>query len=262
MKNLVVKQVSKTFVTNEKTSLRVLNNVNLHVGAGEFVALVGPSGCGKTTLLDCMAGLNTYDNGTIFVGEDQVFAGNHFASYLMRDDGLLPWRSVVDNIILSCELQNDDTSTAQKKAQKLIKKFGLAGFEHYYPHALSGGMRQRVALARTYLVEHDLLLMDEPFARLDALTKMSMQQWFLDVWQKDKKTVLFVTHDIDEALLLADRVYIMSERPGRIIAEYAVSIARPRKYTVTTSRSFIRLKTLCQKSLGVIKQKAPAREAF
>ncbi len=245
MKNeniLIVDKLSKSFDNSDDKKIRVLKNIDLKIYAGELVALIGPSGCGKTTLLDCIAGLLAYDNGSIQINDDLVTKNKHCASYMMQNDGLLPWQQVIDNVMLPLIIKGIDKKQAKQQAQKLLKQFGLSEFEKYYPDRLSGGMRQRVALARTYLVDHDVMLMDEPFSRLDALTKLAMQQWFLNIWQKNKKTVLFVTHDIDEAIFLADRIYVMSARPGKIIGEYTVPLARPRKSGISITSAFISIK--------------------
>lgn len=208
-KKLTITNLTKTF-----KKLDVLKNVSLYVGEGELVSIVGPSGCGKSTLLDCVAGLESYQ-GEIIGGQ---------AAYMLQDDTLLPWRRVIDNVILPLEIAGIKKDMAKKQARKLLSVFGLEKFERYYPFMLSGGMRQRAALLRTYLGKKDLLLLDEPFARLDAITRRKMQEWFLSIWQKHKKSVLFVTHDVDEAVLLSNRVYVMSGRPGRIIKDIAIDI--------------------------------------
>lgn len=246
---LIISRLNKSFDDSTKKSIQVLNNIDLHISAGELVALIGPSGCGKTTLLDCIAGLLTYDSGSIVVDEYHVTRGKHCVSYMMQYDGLLPWQTVIDNVMLPLVIKGIDKKFAKKRAQKLLKQFGLSAFETYYPDKLSGGMRQRVALARTYLVDHDVMLMDEPFSRLDALTKLTMQQWFLNILEKHKKTVLFVTHDIDEAIFLADRIYVMSPRPGSILAEHKISLTRPRKSDAPTTLQFISIKKKLMETL-------------
>ncbi len=241
-KKLTIHSLSKTFKNSTSLNVSVLKNIDLYVNEGELVALIGPSGCGKTTLLDCIAGLAAYDSGVILVSDDKVVQGKHLVSYMMQEDGLLPWRHVIDNVMLPLEIKGVNKNNAKKQALPLLQQFELSGFEKHYPGELSGGMRQRVALARTYLVGRNVMLMDEPFSRLDALTKTALELWFLDIWQKNRKTVLFVTHDIDEAILLADRIYVLSTRPGRVIAEYRVSIPRPREFDASTTFQFIALK--------------------
>ena len=228
---LVIKNVSKTF---KKANLEVLKNISLEVNNNELVGIVGPSGCGKSTLLDCIAGLVIADSGEILL--------ENKASYMMQDDNLFPWRNILDNVILPLEIEGIKKDAARKEAQKLLHLFGLEKFAAYYPFMLSGGMRQRVSLLRTYLCKKDVMLLDEPFARLDALTRRQMQEWFLTIWQKSKKSVLFVTHDVDEAILLSDRVYVMSKRPGRIVAEIGIDLERPRAVDVLSSKKFVDFK--------------------
>lgn len=254
MKNenkLIIRNLSKSFDDSGK-KIQVLINIDLEVAAGELVAVIGPSGCGKTTLLDNIAGLLSIDSGSISIDKDKVIKDKHFASYMMQNDGLLPWQRIIDNVMLPLIIKRVDKTFAKKIARTLLKQFGLLEFEKYYPEKLSGGMRQRVALARTYLVDNELMLMDEPFSRLDALTKLTMQQWFLNIWEKHRKTVLFVTHDIDEAIFLADRIYVMSSRPGKIVAKYNIPLPRPRKKDISTSPQFIALKKKLLHDLATI----------
>jgi NitT/TauT family transport system ATP-binding protein len=215
------------------------------VAPGEFVTVVGPSGCGKSTLFNIVAGLDEPDTGGIL-----RFKGNscHAADLLGRvafmpqRDLLLPWRNVVDNAILALEVEGVKRLEARAKARNMLPEFGLAGFEKQYPHQLSGGMRQRVALMRTFLFERDLMLLDEPFGALDALTRAMMQRWLLDVWQKYRRTILFITHDVDEAIFLGDRVLVMTARPGSVKLEQVVDLPRPRRPEIVTAPEFVRLK--------------------
>ncbi len=225
---LLIKKVTKTF---PKTNLEVLQNISLTVADGEFVSVLGPSGCGKSTLLDIIAGLTNCDAGDIILDDKTIGKKLGKVAYMMQDDNLFPWRNILDNVILPLEITGIKKSVAEEEAKKLLSVFGLEKFVSYFPFMLSGGMRQRASLLRTYLSKKDVLLLDEPFAKLDALTRRQMQEWFLSIWQKDKRSVLFVTHDIDEAILLSDRIYVMSQRPGKIVAEISVKIKRPRKIT-------------------------------
>lgn len=224
-KKLTIRKVAKTF---SATNLEVLKDVSLFVRAGEFVSIIGPSGCGKSTILDCIAGLTSPDNGEIILDNKSILHKSGEAAYMMQDDNLFPWRTILDNVIVPLEIAGVEKSLGREQAQKMLHIFGLEKFMSYYPFMLSGGMRQRASLLRTYLCKKDVLLLDEPFARLDALTRRQMQEWFLSIWQQDKRSVLFVTHDIDEAILLSDRIYVMSKRPGTIIAEIPVKLKRPR----------------------------------
>jgi len=201
-------------------SLEALAAVDLEVGAGEFVAVVGPSGCGKSTLLDLVAGLDPPSAGSVAVGGD--------VGYMPQSDLLMPWADVLDNASLGPRLAGAPRADARKRAAAELPRFGLEGFGDAWPSQLSGGMRQRTALLRTFLAGRDVLLLDEPFASLDALTRSEMQEWLLEVWAMDPKTVLLVTHDVAEAVFLADRVCVLSPRPGRIVADVTIDIDRPR----------------------------------
>lgn len=225
-KKLIIKKVSKRF---QKTDLDVLQNISLTVDEGEFVSVLGPSGCGKSTLLDIVAGLTKHDNGEIILDGKVIGKKSGMVAYMMQDDNLFPWRTILDNVIVPLEIAGVEKNKARDEAKKLLHIFGLEKFVSYFPFMLSGGMRQRASLLRTYLCKKDVLLLDEPFAKLDALTRRQMQEWFLNIWQQDKRSVLFVTHDIDEAIILSDRIYVMSQRPGKIVAEISVKMKRPRK---------------------------------
>jgi NitT/TauT family transport system ATP-binding protein len=206
-----------------------LRPVSLHVDEGEFVALVGPSGSGKTTLLSIFAGLESPSSGTVLLRGDPHPRLLGQSGYMPQRDLLLPWRSALGNAIAGLQAQGVSRSEASDRARTLFDEFGLAGFERAWPATLSGGMRQRVAFARTVLAAHDLLLLDEPFGALDALTRTGLQRWLADLWERLGATCLLVTHDLDEALLLADRIYVLSPRPGEIRLERAVPLERPRR---------------------------------
>ncbi|BBK44422.1 ABC transporter ATP-binding protein [Allostella vacuolata] len=223
-----------------------IDGVDLRVGRGEFVTLVGPSGCGKSTLFNIAAGLADADPGGEIRFGGQRHAGRDLlgrVSFMPQRDLLLPWRRVIDNAILALEVEGMRRADARARALAMMPEFGLAGFERHYPHQLSGGMRQRVALIRTFLFERDLMLLDEPFGALDALTRTMMQRWLLDVWQRHRRSILFITHDVDEAIFLGDRVVVMTARPGRIKLDVAVDLPRPRPAHVATSAGFLRIKS-------------------
>lgn len=209
--------------------LRVLAGLDLEVGAGEFVSLLGPSGCGKTTLLNIIAGLIRPDSGRIFLNGREVPSCRGHAAYMQQDDLLLPWRTALENAILGPELKGADRTRARHEAEGLFHRFGLEGFADHYPAELSGGMRQRVALIRTLLTGKELLLLDEPFGSLDALTRSVLHRYLLGVFEEFEKTVLFVTHDLEEALVLSDRVYLLTARPAKVKAVLKVPLPRPRK---------------------------------
>jgi ABC-type nitrate/sulfonate/bicarbonate transport system ATPase subunit len=213
--------------------LVALDRLSLTVAAGEVVAVVGPSGCGKSTLLELLAGLQQPDEGAVYA---------EAAAYMPQRDSLLPWRTALANAALALECAGASKREARRAAQPLFERFGLAGFESARPHELSGGMRQRVALARTFLSGRELVLLDEPFASLDAITRGSLQEWLADALRDEPRTVVLVTHDVQEALYLADRVVILSPRPGRVVAEIEVPLPRPRPRRATvTSAEFAAL---------------------
>jgi ABC-type nitrate/sulfonate/bicarbonate transport system ATPase subunit len=211
------------------SAVTALADLSLVVARGEFVALVGPSGGGKSTLLSIIAGLDTPTVGSVALDGDPQAQRLGRVGYMPQRDLLLPWRTALDNAVAGLEVRGVPKAAAREQARALFADFGLAGFERAYPHALSGGMRQRVAFARTVLAARELLLLDEPFGALDALTRAGLQRWLLDIWGRLGATCLLVTHDVDEALLLADRVYVLTARPGRVRLERRVPLARPRR---------------------------------
>lgn len=219
-----------------------LQHVSLTVDEGEFVALVGPSGSGKTTLLSIFAGLETPTSGTVLLQGDPHARRLGQSGYMPQRDLLLPWRTALGNALAGLEAQSVPRAEAAQRARALFAEFGLAGFERAWPATLSGGMRQRVAFARTVLAAHDLLLLDEPFGALDALTRTSLQRWLADLWERLRATCLLVTHDLDEALLLADRIYVFSSRPGTVRLERAVPLERPRRLEMLVRPEIVALK--------------------
>ncbi|MCJ7829994.1 MAG: ABC transporter ATP-binding protein, partial [Desulfobacterales bacterium] len=209
----------------------VLRDISLQVAPGEIIGLIGPSGCGKTTLFNILAGLVSPDQGAIRLDGRPVAHIRSRVAYMQQKDLLLPWRTALDNAILGMEIQGIAKARARQEAMALLQVFGLEGFQDSYPHALSGGMRQRVALMRTLLCRRQILLLDEPFGALDTITRAGMQRWLLKVWMHFRPSVLLVTHDVEEALLLADRIYILTSRPGTIKATISVMLPRPRSAT-------------------------------
>ncbi|RCW49238.1 MULTISPECIES: ABC transporter ATP-binding protein [unclassified Halanaerobium] len=208
--------------------LPVLAEINISVKRGEFICIIGPSGCGKSTLFNILVGLEKPDKGRIFLkGEDITGTRGHIA-YMPQRDLLFPWRTVMENVLLGVEIKKENLQKAYQEAEKLIPLFGLKGFENHYPDQLSGGMRQRAALLRTVLTHNDILALDEPFGALDALTRTTMQEWILSIQEKLDKTILFITHDIEEAILLADRIIILNGRPGRITDKLKIDLQPPR----------------------------------
>ena len=227
------------------SKLKVLNNVSLSIGEGEFVSLLGPSGCGKSAVLNLISGLLEPDVGMV-----SFPSGGKKVSYMPQKDLLLPWRTVLDNACIPLEVAGLSKKAARARALKWMPLFGLKGFESSYPSQLSGGMRQRAAVLRTFLHQGEILLLDEPFGKLDALTRAHLQQWLLSVWQEFRQSVLFVTHDIDEALFLSDKVYVMSERPGTVKEELKVNLPRPRSGEIVTSGEFVNQKKQILKLLS------------
>ncbi len=227
--SLEARHVSMRFEQKRmQTQMLAVDDVSFEIHGGEFVSIVGPSGCGKTTLLNIAGGLLTPTAGTFVVRGQKVRGPGKDRAMVFQDASLLPWRTVLGNVVYGVECQGRDTKAMTPKAHDLIDLVGLKGFERYYPHELSGGMRQRVNLARALLTEPEVLLMDEPFAALDAQTREAMQAELLRVWSETRKTVLFITHQIDEAVFLSDRVLVMGSHPGRLLEDIRIDAARPR----------------------------------
>jgi ABC-type nitrate/sulfonate/bicarbonate transport system ATPase subunit len=240
---LQVAGVAKTYPgSRREPPLRVLAGVDLEVGHEEFVALIGPSGCGKSTLLDIVSGLETPTAGTVALAGDRETSRLGRVAYMHQRDLLLPWRDVMGNAVLGLEIAGAGREEARARARALMAKFGLEGFEGAYPANLSGGMRQRVALLRTMLGDQPLILLDEPFGALDAITRAALQEWLGRVISEARRSALLVTHDVDEALLLSDRVYVMSGRPGRTIRTLEVDLERPRSQATVVTPRFVELK--------------------
>ena len=220
-----------------------LAKIDLEVKNGEFITFVGPSGCGKTTLMNVIAGLQQPTSGHVMMDGADIAGKPGHVGYMFQKDLLIPWRTVTGNIVLGAALTGRATKADRTAARELAARYGLGDFVDHYPHALSGGMRQRVALMRTLAFHKDVLLLDEPFGALDAQTRLEMQQWLLEVWADSGRTVLFITHDVDEAVFLADRVVVMSARPGRIQAVHEVAVPRPRTVDTLMTSEFMELKS-------------------
>ena len=225
---LVIKNISKNFVSTHQKNLTVLEDINLTVAEEEFVALVGPSGCGKSTLLNLTAGLLEPTNGSIYFTD---MHNNKIPEIgiVFQETGLFPWRSVYDNIAFGLEAAGIAKPEQRERIERYIEMVGLSGFEKAFPHQLSGGMRQRVGIARALVINPDLLLMDEPFSALDAQTRTIMQEELVTLWEKTRLSTLYVTHNIQEAVLLADRIVLLSRRPGKISKILTISIPRPER---------------------------------
>ncbi|MBV9169703.1 MAG: ABC transporter ATP-binding protein [Chloroflexi bacterium] len=227
--------------TRRETRFAALRDVSLQVQQGEFISLVGASGCGKTTFLRIVDGLITPTRGQILVDGREVRGPGPDRGFVFQQDALFPWRTVLDNVIFGLEVQGRGKREARSLADHFVELVGLSGFEHHFPHELSGGMRQRANLARALTIDPAILLMDEPFAALDAQTRELMQSELLRIWRSNRKTVLFVTHQIDEAVYLADRVVVMTSRPGQVKAILEVGIPRPRSLSVKRTPRFLEL---------------------
>ena len=245
--------VSK-MMERDSRPLQVLRDVNFHAEEGEFVSIIGPSGCGKSTLLNIIAGLDSPTSGSVALhgGTDRLRLGS--VGYMQQKDLLMPWRSVLDNATLGLELQGVSKRDAGQRARQHLGRFGLEGFENAYPHELSGGMRQRAAFLRTVLADQEVFLLDEPFGALDALNRTQIHQWLTSLWESMQKTIVLVTHDVDEAILLSDRVYVMSARPGRMKMVQSVDLPRPRSIDVFSTPAFMALKSAL---LNSIREEAP-----
>jgi NitT/TauT family transport system ATP-binding protein len=219
--------------------LEALRDINAEIARGEFISLVGPSGCGKTTLLRIVAGLETATSGAVLLDGRAVTGPGGDRGFVFQNDNLLPWRSVFDNAMIGPEVAGRAGPASRRRTRDLLKLVGLGGFEGYYPRQLSGGMRQRVNLARALAIDPQILLMDEPFSALDAQTREIMQTELMRIWEEGRKTVLFVTHQIDEAVFLSDRVLVLARRPGRIQETVTVTLPRPRTLAVKRTAEFV-----------------------
>ena len=225
---LEVVEVTKRFAGRADRPLVAVEKASLTIAGGEFVTIVGPSGCGKSTLLNMMSGLTVPTEGKLRFNGADVHGVNRHIGYITQQDNLMPWRTLRDNVAFPLEIAGVPKVVRYERVKKWLEQVGLDGFEDAYPHELSGGMRQRANIVRTLVYEPDVLLMDEPFGPLDAQTRLLMQHDLLDLWRKTGKTIVFVTHDLTEAIALADRVVLMSARPGRIVRVDRVEIPRPR----------------------------------
>ncbi len=232
-----VRHLSKWYRVNGHV-VQALADVSLAAEPGEFVSVVGPSGSGKTTLFNLICGLSRPDSGELLLKGQPVQGRRGLVAYMPQKDVLLPWRTVLGNVLLGAEVDGRPADEARQEALELVPAFGLEGFEHRYPHELSGGMRQRAALLRTYLFHRDVLLLDEPFGALDALTRRQLQLWLLSVWEERRKTILFVTHDVAEAVFLSDRIYVLTARPAQVREVVAVDLPRPRTAEMVAHPAF------------------------
>src|SRR3979409_1438678 len=260
---LCVDDVSMTFRTNVTSKnvagvFHALAPVTLAIPQGRFVSLIGPSGCGKSTIFNIIAGLLEPTAGEVLIDGIAATGTIGRVGYMLQKDLLLPWRTVLDNVILGMEIQGVPLREARGRALPLLQRYGLSGFEYLYPSSLSGGLRRRAALLRPLLFDPDVILLDEPFGALDAQTKLHMQEWLMQLWSDFKKTVVFVTHDVEEAIYLSDEIHVMGTRPGRILESIPVALPRPRARTTALTPDFIAIKEHC---MTLLSAGAPALEA-
>ncbi len=234
---LEVRNVSKTFDGEE-----IIKGISMYLEQGEIVSLLGASGGGKTTLFNIIAGLSNPDEGSVWLEEEEITGKPGNISYMLQKDLLLPYRTILDNVALPLLVRGMKKKEAREKAAAYFDQFGLAGTEKKYPAQLSGGMKQRAALLRTYLFSGEVALLDEPFSALDMLTKQSIHEWYLDVMEKIQLSTLFITHDIDEAILLSDRIYLLTGKPGEITKEIVIAEQKPRSKDFSLSEEFLQYK--------------------
>lgn len=245
MEKLATRNICMSFGEKE-----VLRDISVTLGEGEIVCLLGVSGVGKTTLFNIISGIMRPDSGSVFLNGQEITGQAGKVSYMQQKDLLLPFRTILDNVCLPLFIRGMHRAEARAKASPYFEEFGLAGTEQLYPHELSGGMRQRAALLRTYLFSDEVALLDEPFSALDAITKAAIHQWYLGVMQEINLSTLFITHDIDEAITLSDRIYLLTGAPGRIAAEIPIAVKKPRGADFGVSDEFIAYKRQILNLLG------------
>lgn len=219
-------------------NMLIIDDISLELKENEFVTLIGPSGCGKSTIFNMISGLIHIDSGKVLIDGKECTGKTGKVSYMYQKDLLLPWQKIIDNAALPLRIRGYNRKDSHQRVKKYFKLFGLEGFEYKYPHQLSGGMRQRAALMRTYMNSKDIILLDEPLGGLDAITKFKMQNWLLGVLEKLQVSILFITHDIEEAIFLSDRIYVLSNRPAKIKKEIVVDLPKPRNREIITSKKF------------------------
>jgi NitT/TauT family transport system ATP-binding protein len=229
---------SKKFATRSGDQVLALSEVTLSIDKGKFITLVGPSGCGKSTLLRMIGGLLTRSSGSVSIGGEEIKAPTDGVGMVFQSPVLLPWRTVLDNVTIAADLGRANRKLVNERALRFLQLVGLSGFENKYPSELSGGMQQRVGITRALVHDPDVLLMDEPFAALDALTRDRLQVELQTLWMASQKTVIFVTHSIQEAVFLADRVIVLAPRPGRVVDDIAIDLPRPRTLEMINSKEF------------------------
>ncbi|WP_168413131.1 ABC transporter ATP-binding protein [Bacillus salacetis] len=242
MDKLKIENLSKSFEDQ-----LILDNLTLSVGDGEFLSVLGPSGSGKSTLFHLIGGLYAPEKGSIRIDGEDITGQRGYISYMPQAPSLLPWRSVEDNVLLGQEISGKKDRAG---ARKMIQRAGLAGYEKAFPHELSGGMKQRVAFIRALLSPQPIICLDEPFSALDEFTRLEMQKWLLSIWEENKKSIIFVTHNIEEALFLSDRLIVLSQRPAEIKSEFKVPFSRPRDEQLVLSEEFLQCKKTIYQELA------------
>ena len=226
---ILMKNISKTF-----GDMKILKDINIEVNESELVSILGPSGSGKSTIFNILTNIISSDSGEVKINGD--------LSYMYQKDMMVPWKKVIDNIGIPLIFKGKSKKEAREEVKKHINEFGLSGFEYKYPSQLSGGMKQRANFLKTYLTSNDIMLLDEPFGALDSMTRRKMQKWLLELTKEMKSTILFITHDIEEAILLSNRIYIISEKPAIIKGEIKVNLPKNRNEDIVTSKEFIEIK--------------------
>lgn len=234
---LRVENLKKKF---EETT--IIDDISFHVNENEFVSILGPSGSGKSTIFNMISGLLDADSGKVIIDGEDYTGKVGRVSYMYQKDLLLPWKKIIDNVAIPLVIKGEKVNRAREMVIEYFKPFGLEGFEYNYPHQLSGGMKQRAALLRTYMFSQDIMLLDEPFGALDAITRNKMHFWLLDVMKNLNSTVVFITHDIEEAIFLSDRIYILSDKPARIKEEIIVDLDSRKDKNIVTSMKFNEIK--------------------
>ncbi|WP_209977123.1 ABC transporter ATP-binding protein [Paenibacillus eucommiae] len=247
---LELRNIKHSFESKNK-KVEVFSNLSLQVGAGEFVSIVGPSGSGKTTLFQIIGGLIRPASGEIWLEGEEISGKKGLISYMPQQPALFPWRSIESNVVLAQEITGTSRSQALEEAREWLGRVGLSGYEKEYPHVLSGGMQQRVSFLRALLSPRELMCLDEPFGSLDSLTRQEMQAWLLSIWEKNKRSVLFVTHSIEEALYLSDRIYVLSDKPTTVLKELTIPFPRPRLESVMLELAFQQLR---QEIYGIMRK--------
>lgn len=261
MDTVTVEGLDLRFKSRGGGEVIALNNLSMTIPNKQFAVIVGPSGCGKSSLLDIIAGLKDPSGGTCKLDGKPIYGPSKERGMVFQNYSLFPWLTVLKNVEFGLNLRGKPAKEATERARHYVSAVGLSSFENAYPNQLSGGMKQRVAIARSLANNPEVILMDEPFGALDSQTRVVMQQLLLGIWESEHKTILFVTHDIDEALYLGEKVYVMSARPGRIIDTISVDFAHPRSYELSTEPAFVELKRRIQHSLHAEVHKALASAA-